>query len=178
MDGHFRFSPGEKGLKEYKTLFDKHSKRLFIIACRHVAPYEAEDIIQDLFIGLWEKRNALQIRTSWESYLYAVLKYQIYKFLDKQNQTTFGLNSELMEIGTDDELLSFEALYLQLDEGLSTLSPQCRVIFEKKYYQDKTTREIANELSISTETVKTQLKRGLKNLRDHMKEALPGFLFI
>jgi RNA polymerase sigma-70 factor (family 1) len=164
--------------KEFKALFDTYSKRLYDIACRHVLSADAQDILQELFIEIWEKRDTIKVRTSWEGYLYSILKYRIYRFLDRRNELDQSFTEAMNEIGSQDDILGFEQLYCKLDKTVNSLPPQCRTIFEKKYYQNKKLQEIADEMNISTETVKTQLKRGLKIMRLQMKDAMANFMFL
>lgn len=163
---------------EFKALFDTYSKRLYNIACRHVPPTDAQDIVQDLFIEIWEKRDAIEVRTSWDGYLYSILKYRIYRFLDRRNELDQSLTQVMNEIGSPDDIMSFEQLYCKLDKTVNSLPPQCRTIFEKKYYQNKKLQEISDEMNISIETVKTQLKRGLKTMRLQLRDAIANFIFL
>jgi len=84
----------------------------------------------------------------------------------------------LREAGEPDEILSFEELYQLLDETVNNLPPQCKTIFEKKYYENKRSQDIAQEMGLSPETIKTHLKRGHKIIRMRMKDAMAGFMFL
>jgi len=166
------------GEKEFKKLFNTHSKKLYDIACRHVSSNDAEDIVQDLFIELWEKRVTINVQSSWDGYLFSVLKYRIFRFLDKRNELDDAL-SEALHFTTDKkDILAFEQLYTRLIDTVESLPEQGRAIIQKRYFENKKIQEIALEMGISTETVKTHLKRSFRIMRLQMKDALAGFLFM
>ncbi len=168
----------DEGLKGFRKFFNEHSKKLFLVACKHLPQADAEDLVQDLFVDIWESRELIKIKTSWEAYLYTALKYKIFRFLDRQNVLNISLREELNDIAGEDKIISFEELYDLLDDSLNNLSPQCRSVIEKKYFENKKLKEIAEELNISSETVKTHLKRGMKSIRLHLKENLASFFFL
>ena len=167
-----------KHKKDFKELFDNYSQRLYQIACRHIAPSDAEDIVQDIFVEIWERRDSIKIRSSWDGYLFAVLKHRVYRFWDEKNRIDESLSEALLKIGDTSATLSFEQLYVKLDETLNALPEKCRVVFEHRYYKNKKIPEIADEMDISVETVKTHLKRGFKLMRLNMKESMANFFFL
>lgn len=164
--------------KEFKDLFDTYSKRLYSIARRHMPSADSEDIVQELFIEIWEKRMTIEVKSTWDAYLFSILKYRIYRYLDKRNELDEALDEALHEIGSPDDIIDFEHLYCKLTETVNSLPLKSRTIFEMKYYQNKSLQEIADEMNISIETVKTHLKRGLKLVRLQMKDSLAVFFFI
>ncbi|MBW8244279.1 sigma-70 family RNA polymerase sigma factor [Muricauda oceani] len=167
----------KKSVPGFRSFFEKHAKRLYYTACRHLSPENAEDVVQELFIDIWERRQSIKVRTSWEGYLYAALKYRIFRFLDQQNALNVELSEAVLEAGTEEEILDFEALYLMLEDSVDKLPEQCGKVFRAKYYGNKKNKEIAKELGISIETVKSHLKRGHMLLREQMRDALANFLF-
>ncbi len=165
-------------IKAFKHFFNRHSKNLFTIACKHISSDDAEDIIQEIFIEIWEKKNVIKIKNTWESYLYAMLKYKIFRFIDQQNKADELIKNALKEIGDTNNFLDFETLYMMLDDTLSKLPKQTGLVIHKRFFENMKLREIAEDMGISTETVKTHLKRGMKLMRLQMKDALTSFFFL
>lgn len=165
-------------IQSFKLFFEKYSEHLFSVAYNHIGSDDAQDIVQEIFIEVWEKRKKIKVQSTWKAYLYSMLKYKIYRFIDKRNELDEKLKDALQEIAPTDEIISFENLYQLLDDSLNKLTPRTRLIFEKKYFENKKNQEIADELHISSESVKTHLKRGLKVMRLQMKDAIASFMFL
>lgn len=163
--------------KTFKDLFETYSKRLYEMACRHVSSSDAEDIVQELFLDIWQKRNEIEIKTTWDAYLFAVLKYRILRFLDEKNEMAKSLREAIHEAGNDKDILPFEELYDKIEKSIDLLPEKCKEIFTKRYYENLKIKDIAEKLHISTETVKQQLKRAKKILRTHLNDSLNDFLF-
>lgn len=163
--------------KFFQELFQEFYAQLVRYAYRYV--YDAhlsEDLVQDVFVKFWEKREILRIHTSFKSYLYTMVRNRC---LDYLNQVNIKDNSLVIE----------QLIYLEGDGEANGLGPQeqtnlalkCSGIVQKlpsqmqkvvrlRYYENCSYQWIAEELNISVNTVKTQLKRAkikiLKMLSD------------
>ncbi|MDR1562868.1 MAG: sigma-70 family RNA polymerase sigma factor [Dysgonamonadaceae bacterium] len=163
--------------KVFLELFEVYSKKLYETACRHVPASDAEDIVQELFLEIWEKREEIKVKESWDKYLYAVLKYRIIRFLNAKNEMEESLREALQEMGSRDKILSFEQLYKKMDAAIERLPNSRKTILKKRYFENMKIKDIAEELSISPETVKQQLKRAKALLQRELREGLANFLF-
>jgi RNA polymerase sigma-70 factor, ECF subfamily len=128
---------------------------------------DAKDIVQNVFIQLWEKRDALTIRQSVRSYLYvAVHNHSLNRIKSKKirqkHHNNFAAN-ENQTVGQD----SAEAAELKKEvlTAMDTLPDKCREIFYKSRFEEKTYQEIADELDISIKTVEAQMGKALRVLR-------------
>lgn len=140
----------------------------------------AEDLVQNIFCSLWEKRQGLHIRESVKSYLYRsvynatlnALKHEkvklaFLKFLQKHSK-----NEESSEYWEDEKRQS--TIVQEIDQAVENLPGQCREIFILSRFAGKKSYEIAESLHISVRTVETQLYRAMKRLRDdlaHLKKS-------
>lgn len=143
---------------------------------------EAENIVQDVFLMLWEKRLVLNIQVSMSAYLFSLVKNKCIDHLRRKivvdefkQELTFKLASleELNHAFTSDEQID---TFVQ--KAIDTLPERCREIFVKSRVEGKKYSEIAEELNISVNTVENQMSIALKKLRIELKEYLPILLFL
>lgn len=156
-----------KGNKDvFQAVFNQYYPLLAKFAHRYI--YEAdvcEDLIQDVFATLWEKRSALDI-VSLKSYLYTAIKNKCLGYLRHLNvrdkHEVFLIEAYFESSG---ELVVHNELVQKIKKILAELPDNMRHIFEQKYLSGLTAAEIAEDLDVSTNTVNTQLKRAKKKIR-------------
>lgn len=142
---------------------------------------DAEDIVQNVFVNLWTKREKLTIRTSLKAYLYksAYNSYiQIFREAKQKNEYLDSLKYRAMisyQLEKDNEfvLQKIERLKKMVD----TLPDRCRQILLLSKREGYKNKEIAEELGISIKTVEAQLTIAFQKLREHFKND-NLFLFI
>lgn len=130
---------------------------------------EAKDVVQMVFINLWEKRDMLKITTSPKAYLYRSVYNESINYIKKQEVQQKHYNVIAHEKGTasdvpfdqDEELL----LKKRIEEVLQQLPPQCREVFVKSRAEQKKYTEIAAELGIAVKTVEAHMSKALKLIR-------------
>jgi len=130
----------------------------------------AKDIVQQVFITLWERKDALTITGSVRAYLYRAV------YNSCLNQQTRGvkhrpLTPETVErLPVRPEFLSdVRELRAILEQAIASLPPKCREIFLKSREEEKSYPEIAGELDISVKTVEAQMSKALKILRSALE---------
>ncbi len=156
-----------------KSALDEIYKRfhgiLYIHAYRRLPDREeVRDIIQEIFIYLWNNKETLEI-SSLSAYLYTSVRsrvlnvYRNNKVRDRYVQSL----QDFIAIGEDtiEEKIREKELTVLIEKEVSSLPPQMRLIFEMSRFQDKTHKEIAEELAISPQTVRTQVRNALRILR-------------
>lgn len=139
----------------------------------------AEDIVQDVFVYLWDHRNSIDMTISIKAYLYTAVRNGALKFLRKQAMEQ-AHSPRLTEFITYLQELKFpeqEHLYIEkIRQALNELPNQCRTIFLMNCLEGKKYKEIATELDISVNTVKTQLSRAYSSIRK--KVGIKGTLLL
>ncbi|MDR0756631.1 MAG: RNA polymerase sigma-70 factor [Tannerella sp.] len=162
---------------EFERMFRMYYKRMCIYAENIVENrLEAEDIVCDMFVRLWEKRGQLNIRTSLEAYIVssvhnASLNYL--KHIDLEDRYCEKALYRLKHIdllspeGFDTPLTDMldRELYEHIEKALATLPPQCREVFVLHMMDGLSYEEVAQKLNISINTVRTQITRGVKKMR-------------
>ena len=150
----------------FKNFFDHFYEDLVVYAYGYLFDKAAsEDMVQEVFIHLWEKGNDIEIKTSFKSYVYAMVRNRCLNFL-KSIKITDRYN--LLELNTilisDYDVESFtledkKIVYHQVLRIVDNLPPKMQLIFKMKFMDNYKYNEIAEELGISVNTVKIQLKR-------------------
>lgn len=134
----------------------------------------AEEIVQDLFFGLWKNRKTLEIHTSFSAYLYKavhnnclqLLRQEKRKLNYQQNQAKWNYQ-ETMSPG---EVLQYNELNDKINRVVEELPENCKTIFKLNRFQGLKYSEIAEKLAISIKTVEANMTKALKYLRQHLDE--------
>lgn len=166
--------PSFDNLKSFEALFRLYYQMLCSYALRFVKdPDTAEEIVQDLFYKLWEKRAELQINTSVKSYLYSAVHNRCLKFIEHRNVETKYRNYYLLhESEIDNEpsdSASISEIQGVIEKTLNALPERCSRIFRLNRFEGLKYHEIALKLSISVKTVEANMGKALKLLRKNLK---------
>ncbi len=170
--------------------FEELHKRYYVFLClvaEHIVrnPCDAEEIVSDVFVKLWNIREKIEITTSIKAYLVKAVHNTSLNYLDRDkinnNLTDHLSNSDLKILAWDSDyplgqLYEKEIINI-LDKGISTLPEACREIFILSRDKDMKYSDIAGKLGISVNTIKTQMKIALGRLRQTLKEYLVILLF-
>jgi RNA polymerase sigma-70 factor, Bacteroides expansion family 1 len=159
----------QRDIKAYHSLYESYYKSLVSYSSNFVLSMEAaEDIVQDLFAALWERRILFQSFNSLKCYLYNSIRNASLNYLKHQDVEAIYIESLANTYNEIEENEVYEEeVYRRLFVAIDKLSPRCREIF-KLYMQGKKNEEIADMLGIAFETVKTQKKRAMQILRKEM----------
>ena len=163
--------------KAFEKIYNHFWESLYAVAYNRVQSREvAEEMVQDIFADLWQRRHTLEIKVSLSTYLHAALKYRIFNHFHAQaKRLAYSQDHPRYVNRMDDstqQLLSFDELDEQLSKGMENLPEKCRIIFKMSREENKTSREIAEELNISSRTAETHIYKALKLLRSHLAEFL------
>ena len=161
-------------ISSYEILFRKYYKILY----RFVYSYLndgviAEDITQEIFLYLWEKRHDIVIRTTCKTYLYAAVRNKCSNYikteLSKRKLST-DINEALLTVSSNEEdEQKQEQIKRQIKKAIDALPNKCQQIFLLSRNEGMTYEEIANELNLSKKTVENQMGIALKKLRENLK---------
>jgi RNA polymerase sigma-70 factor (ECF subfamily) len=152
--------------KAFRTFFTENYEKLVAYANGYLFDLQAsEDVVQDVFIYIWENAHRLEITTSLKGYMAVMVKNRCINLLksvkitDRENlfDLTISLTSENIYETEDNE--KKEILYNKILKVLDTLPDKMQQIVKMKLIQGYKYQEIAKEMDISVNTVKTQLKR-------------------
>nr|WP_233165888.1 RNA polymerase sigma-70 factor [Pedobacter sp. ASV12] len=170
----------------FEQLFKTHYKALHAYAHLILKDLDmAEEVVQQLFLKFWEKRELLQVGTSMKAYLYKCVYNDSLNFLKHEK---VKLKYHDYTLHTADHLsdsasakIELGELEIKLREALNELPEQCRTIFQLSRFEELKYREIAEKLNISIKTVENQMGKALRLLRvklsDFLLLALLGMMY-
>ncbi|MGY4538211.1 RNA polymerase sigma-70 factor (family 1) [Mucilaginibacter sp. UYNi724] len=160
--------------KAFETLYNKYSGKAYQVAYNLFRDSDVcEDLVQELFIDLWAKRNTLWIN-SLEWYLKVAIKNRVLMYIRTQKATLdLSAISTLTERYTADSKLMQGDISHLLDEGVERLPEKCRQIFTLSRKEYLSNKEIASRLNISVKTVENQMTIALRYLRIGLSDYLP-----
>ncbi len=164
----------------FEYLFKSHFKALHAYAFTIIKEeMMAEEIVQNVFCRLWEKREQIEINQSAKAYLYRSVYNESLNYLKHQKvkatyQQHAARNKDLETHSA--AKTEHKELQFHLANALNELPEQCRTIFQMSRFEELKYREIASELGLSVKTVENQMGKALKILRTKLVDFLPAIL--
>ncbi|TWI83267.1 RNA polymerase sigma-70 factor (ECF subfamily) [Lacibacter cauensis] len=157
-------------------LFRVYYPVLVVFACKFTSKAIAEEIVNEAFYKIWEKRSMFNSLSHFRSYLYKIVYHDCLKA--KQVAIPDELPSEAIDaFDYNAELIKSETLR-HLYQAIESLPAQCKAVFTQLYVEGKTVRETADEMGIAVSTVKAQKARGLVLLKAKLGTIEPGMLLL
>ena len=162
----------------FRVLYERYWKRMVLFAESYLYDEaEAKDAVQDVFCRLWEGAGRLPRVTSVRGYLLTALRNRCLNAL-RERRVRDEHQDKLLEAqlasGTEEEVVD-EEVHRRLHEALDAMPERCREVILLKVVDGLTNREIAARTGVTEGTVKTQVQRAYKFLRDRL---LPVMAFI
>jgi RNA polymerase sigma-70 factor (ECF subfamily) len=159
----------------FTEIYNRYWQRMFVLASRKLYDLdEAREIVQNIFINLWERRAALDIEGPLPSYLSVCVKYRIINALDKHytRKKHTSLLSAPAASNSTEEWLEFEETRERLAKLVADMPEKCRMVFTMSREKGMSHKQIAGELHISVKTVEAHLGKALKTLRAALRSYL------
>jgi RNA polymerase sigma-70 factor, ECF subfamily len=156
----------------FSFIFHQFYKELCRYALQMIRIEEsAEEVVQETFVKIWEKRKELHITTSFKAYLYTAVRNRSINYLkSKFAQTKQTDIDSVVHPHHSDVETTLEGKELQeiLNQAISLLPEKCRIIFNLSRQTGLSYAEIAEQLNISIKTVENQMGIALKKLREYL----------
>jgi len=161
-----------------KVLHDRYYYQLYLYAKKIYHKQNGlDEAVADCFIKLWTKRNEIVIERSIKSYLFVILRNGLFDLNRKRNGIILlEVNAvpEIPDTETQNELDHYARLY----DALEKLPEQRRRILELAVFESCSYAQIAEKLDISVNTVKTQMGRAYRFLREELDPRSINLLFM
>jgi RNA polymerase sigma-70 factor (ECF subfamily) len=164
-----------KDNKAFESYYKMHYKSFFLMACRYLKnTAQAEEIVNDVFIKIWEDGNTISIDSSLKSYIYRAI---INRSLNEIQKNKRDSNLIIDLYNTQDESYELRQieeteLKTKLFDAIELLPEQCKKVFQLSRFEELKQQEIADRLGISIKTVKNHITHALKEI----SKSIDGFI--
>lgn len=167
----------------YTEIFERYTEVLLRHAFRLLADREeANDVIQDVLMTLWQKRETLEFKTSLSAYLYAAVRNRIFDLLSHQKvvlRYAASISSFMVEgYNMVDDQIREKELARVIEKEILALPERMRVVFLLNKKEGLSYKEIAEKLNITDQTAKQQVYKALKQLKLKIDTYLSIFPFL
>ncbi|MCK5729521.1 MAG: RNA polymerase sigma-70 factor [Draconibacterium sp.] len=172
---------GEKDA--YQELFKKYAPKIYHFSLSYLKnESDAEELVQDVFLKVWEKREILDVSQNVKAYIFKIAISTIYDFIRRKNiESAFNdfaqVNFSKSSNDTWDTVI-FEEMQTTLNDLVTQMPEQRRKIFRLSKIKGLTNNEIALKLDLSKRTVENQIYRAIVFLKEHLRnESIFALLF-
>ena len=157
----------------FENFYKEHYKLFFLTACQYLKDARhAQEVVNDVFIKIWQEAGTLNIQTSLKSYIYRAVVNRCLNELDKSKRDRLHF-SELphrQEPSVEPTEMEDNELKVRLYRAIDELPEQCRKVFMMSRFEGLKQQEIADLLGISIKTVKNHITHALKLLHKVLRD--------
>ncbi len=171
----------QDNVSAFKNIYDAYWDKMYLTALKKTSSSEtAEEIVQEIFSKLWERRQELDI-DHLESYLFTALKYAVISHVRKviKNRKHEDIDNlqDQFSIHIDEKEDQTWDLESAIQNALLFLPDKTRLIFQMSRFDEQPNKVIANELDISEKAIEYHITQALRLLRVQLKDFLPIFIY-
>ncbi|GAA3555194.1 RNA polymerase sigma-70 factor [Snuella lapsa] len=156
----------------FKELFDLYYMPLSVYSLKYCGSFSlAEDIVQELFVKLWDDKTFMSFNNTIGPYLFKAVKNNTLQVLKKQSKYRFEIIDQHLDILIEEEMpdmATVEKEKKKLYKEIEALPEKSKGVFKAIVLQNMKYKEAAQHLGISVNTVKTHYSRALKQLRNSL----------
>lgn len=162
----------------FEDVFKSHFKNLHAYACTIIKDdVMAEEMVQNVFYKIWERKAHLTIQTSLTAYLYRAVYHESLNYIKHLKVKTAYQSYATARMNEQSDNAEKKVLLGELEERLRTalqeLPEQCRTIFQMSRFEELKYQEIADRLGLSIKTVENQMGKALRLMRLKLIDFLP-----
>ena len=170
-------SSTDKGMDKqfFRKLYEDHYTGLCYHGSKIINDLESvEDIVHEVFINLWEKRDTIEPDKSVKSYLYRSVTNRCFNYI--RDHKKFAREADLEQTAEttfiNSDNIENQELEFKIYQTIESLPEKCRQVFRFSRFEELKYREIAEKLNISIKTVEVQMSKALKTMRAELKDYL------
>jgi RNA polymerase sigma-70 factor (ECF subfamily) len=159
----------------FKVLFEKYGGRLYQFSLKYLREKEdAEDLLNEVFMKIWENKRSLKTNTSFQSYLFTIAYNNIrQRFLKKSREEKYiqiFAEENLVDSSIGEDQLDYMQIVQKINKVIDLLPARRKEIFNLSYKEEFKNSEIADKLGLSEQFVKNQLSVARKYIINKIKE--------
>ena len=159
--------------EEFEELFRTHFIGLTYFARKIVEDMDgAKDIVHQVYINLWEKKNEIDLGTPLKSYLYTSVRNRCMNYIRDRKKFSTNEIPEIEESIDSENVLEYKETEARIQQAINELPEKCREIFLMNRYDGLRYNEVAAELNLSVKTVEAQMSKALKLLREKLSDLI------
>lgn len=166
----------------FTLLFDHYRGRVYAVALKFLkSPEPAEEIVQEVFLKVWAKRQDVLNVANFEAYLFTMARNVVFDFLKdlaREAVKKKDLNSILREVAGADQSIIEDQYAKLLQDVVSQLPPQQKQIFRLARIEGLSHQAIAEQLQISRLTVKAHMAKALQTIRQNLQHHIISFALV
>lgn len=169
-------------IEAFQKIFMAYSDKLFHFAFSYLkSTFDAEEIVQEVFIRIWEMRSDIDEERSFKSFIYRMTVNKVFNHMKhqvvRQKYENYLMHFDQSPGESPEANLHFKELEAKVRSLLMKLPEQQRNIFEMNRITGLSHSQIAEKLGLSIRTVENQVYRASKFLKDHLKNEYLWALF-
>jgi len=159
----------------FDLIYEKYSGKLYSFGLKYLrSTSEAEELVQSVFLKLWENYKGLKKESSFKSYLFTIAYNDMCKLFRKRNYKQKYIEEILYEnpqsSSQSEESVDFQSVLTQVQHIVDKLPERQRTIFLKSRFEGKSTKEISEEIGLSPGTIDNYISNSLKFIRSRLKD--------
>lgn len=159
----------------FKLLFEKYGVRLYQFSLKYLRDKgDAEDLLNEVFLKIWENRRSLKTNTSFQSYLFTIAYNNIrQRFLRKSREERYiqiFAEENLVDSSKGEDHVNYMMIVQKINKVIDLLPTRRKEIFNLSYKDELKNHEIADRLGLSEQFVKNQLSIARKYIISKIKE--------
>jgi RNA polymerase sigma-70 factor (ECF subfamily) len=162
-------------LEAFDQVYQRYAGKLYAFSLKYLrTKEEAEELVQSVFLKLWENHKSLKRENSFKAYLFTIAYNEICNIFRRRKYqqnflANFGIKHTAVS-GETEEQIDFVFVREQIDRIVAQLPEKYKTVFLKSRVEGKSTKEIADELKLSKGTVDNYISESLKFIRTNLKE--------
>lgn len=165
----------------FTMLYQKYWKRMLYKAMLKLnSDTDAEEVVQDAFIDIWNSRHRIQIQHTFHTYLAAIVRYKIMAKMAGNKKQVQQASDDVYQLQVVDdatqEWLRFADLKTEIERTVQSLPQKCQLVFRMSREDGMSDRQIAEQLELSQKTVEAHLSKALKTLRGAIRKFIIALL--
>lgn len=162
-------------VEAFNMVYKKYARKLYAFALKYLKSVEeAEELVQSVFVKLWENQSKLKKETSFQSYLFTIAYNEICNmFRRRKYQQEYAANTKITKIEFEDSSetqINYQSTLQQIEIIIGKLPENQRRAFVKSRLEGRSTKEIASEIGLSPGTVDNYISDALKLIRNNLNE--------
>ena len=175
-----RLQSGEEAA--FTAIYNLYWKKMFYVAAQKLQNLaEAEEVVQDIFLDLWKRKENLPPVACLSAYLSVCVKYKVINILARRQQqwryTQQAISQPFVHDHSLQQKLQAEELKEQIKNETARLPEKCRLVFEMSRQHGFSQKQIAARLGISEKTVESHISKAIRTLRTSLSQ-LMALLFL